>query len=88
LTVTRVRARATTQPTSATPDACRMTHGDGHDLATTWTAVQRASAELLDAARRHAARDDAPPELVALLEQERRAVHEHLVALARRHRSP
>ncbi len=82
--MTRVRVRATTQPTSATPDACRMTH----DLATTWTAVQRASAELLDAARRHAARDDAPPELVALLEQERRAVHAHLVALARRHRSP
>jgi hypothetical protein len=85
LTVTRAHA---TQPTSATPDACRMTHGEGHNLAATWTAVQRASAELLDAARRYAARDDAPPELVALLEQERRAVHEHLVALARRHRSP
>jgi len=77
-------ARATTQPTC---DACRMTTHE-HDLATTWTAVQRASAELLAAAREYAARPDAPPELVALLEQERRAVHEHLVALARRHRSP
>jgi len=59
-----------------------------HDMTTTWAAVQRASAELLAAARECAARPDAPPELVALLERENAALHAHLLALARHHRSP
>jgi FAD/FMN-containing dehydrogenase len=65
---------------------CRVAHE--HGMAATWAAVARASAELLAAARLYAARDDAPPELAALLEQEREALRRHLLALARRHRSP